>query len=84
MAVRTSFSSNLATMVWMAMRSLGGVSMTDMSRRPMSDMCRVRGMGVADMERTSMCGAHLLEALFVADAEALLFVDDEEAEVLEL
>ena len=29
-------------------------------------------------------GAHLLEALFVADAEALLFVDDEEAEVLEL
>ncbi len=41
-------------------------------------------MGVADMESTSMCGAHLLEALFVADAEALLFVDDEEAEVLEL
>ncbi len=29
-------------------------------------------------------GAHLLEALFVAYAEALLFVDDEEAEVLEL
>ncbi len=29
-------------------------------------------------------GAHLLEALFVADAEALLFVDDEEAEVLKL
>ena len=28
--------------------------------------------------------AHLLQALFVADAEALLFVDDEEAEVLEL
>ena len=28
-------------------------------------------------------GAHLFEALFVADAEALLFVDDEEAEVLE-
>ena len=28
--------------------------------------------------------AHLLEALFVADAEALLFVDDEQAEVLEL
>ena len=31
-----------------------------------------------------MCGAHLFEAFFVADAEALLFVDDEEAEVLEL
>ena len=84
MAVRMSFSSNLATMVWMAMRSLGGVSMTDMSRRPMSDMCSVRGMGVADMARTSISRAHLLEALFVADAEALLFVDDEEAEVLEL
>ena len=41
-------------------------------------------MGVADMASTSMCGAHLLEALFVADAEALLFVDDEQAEVLEL
>ncbi len=41
-------------------------------------------MGVADMERTSICGAHLLEAFFVADAEALLFVDDEQAEVLEL
>jgi len=29
-------------------------------------------------------GAHLLQALLVADAEALFFVDDEEAEVLEL
>ena len=29
-------------------------------------------------------GAHLLDALFVADAEALLFVDDEQAEVGEL
>ena len=29
-------------------------------------------------------GAHLLEALFVADAEALFFVDNEQAEVLEL
>ena len=31
-----------------------------------------------------MCGAHLLEAFFVVDAEALLFIDDEQAEVLEL
>ena len=29
-------------------------------------------------------GAHLLQAFLVADAEALLFVDDEEAEILEL
>ena len=36
------------------------------------------------MASTSICGAHLLEALLVADAEALLLVDDEQAEVLEL
>ncbi len=29
-------------------------------------------------------GAHLLEALFVADAEALLFVNDKKSKVLEL
>ena len=29
-------------------------------------------------------GAQLLEALLVADAEALFFVDDEQTEVLEL
>src|SRR5580704_5056581 len=29
-------------------------------------------------------GAHLFEAFFVADAEALLFIDYEEAEILEL
>ena len=29
-------------------------------------------------------GAHLLEAFLVADAESLLFVNDEEAEILEL
>jgi hypothetical protein len=57
MAERMSFSSNLATMVWMAMRSLGGVSMTLMSRRPTSDMCSVRGMGVADMVSTSIACA---------------------------
>ena len=65
------------------MRSLGGVSMTLISRRPTSDMCSVRGMGVADMASTSICCAQLLQALFVADAEALLFIDDEQAEVLE-
>ena len=84
MAERMSFSSNLATTVWMAMRSLGGVSMTLMSRRPISDMCSVRGMGVADMVSTSTVVAHLLQPLFVANAEALLFIDDEQAEVLKL
>ena len=48
-----SFSSQAATTVWMAMRSLGGVSITLMSRSPTSDMCSVRGIGVADMVSTS-------------------------------
>jgi hypothetical protein len=69
-----------ATTVWMAMRSLGGVSITLMSRRPSMDMCSVRGMGVADMASTSIF-AQLLEALLVAHAEALLLVDDDQAEV---
>ena len=42
-----------ATTVWIARRSLGGVSITLMSRRPSSDMCSVRGIGVADMVSTS-------------------------------
>ncbi len=41
-------------------------------------------MGVADMASTSMWARICFEAFFVADAEALLFVDYEEAEVLEL
>jgi hypothetical protein len=39
--------SNLTTCVWMASRSRGGVSITDMSRMPTSDMFSVRGIGVA-------------------------------------
>ncbi len=45
--------SKWATTVWMASRSLGGVSITDISRKPSSDMCRVRGIGVALMATTS-------------------------------
>ena len=37
----------------MASRSLGGVSITDMSRIPASPICRVRGMGVAERVRQS-------------------------------
>ena len=37
----------------MASRSFGGVSITDMSRMPSSDMCSVRGMGVALIVSTS-------------------------------
>ena len=47
-------------------------------------MCSVRGIGVADMVSTSICAAHLLQPLLVAHAEALLLVDDQQAEVVEL
>ena len=39
----------------MGWRSRGGVSMTVMSRTPESDICRVRGMGVAERVSTSTC-----------------------------
>src|SRR5579885_2775514 len=41
------------TLVWMARRSRGGVSIRDISRRPTRDMCSVRGMGVAERESAS-------------------------------
>ena len=41
-------------------------------------------MGVAESVSTSTCAAHLLDVLLVRHAEALLLVDDEQAEVLEL
>ena len=66
------------------MRSFGGVSITLISRKPTIDMCRVRGIGVADMVSTSTCFAHLLDALFMTDAEALFFIDDQQPEVGEL
>jgi hypothetical protein len=82
---RTSTAeSNFTTFVWIASRSFGGVSITDMSRMPTSDMFNVRGIGVAVIVRTSDLLAHLLDALLVRHAEALLFVDDEQAEVLEV
>ena len=68
----------------MASRSFGGVSMTEMSRMPTSDMCSVRGMGVADIDSTSIAFLICFSFSFCADAEALLFVDDQQADVLEL
>ena len=79
-----SFSSQAATTVWIDRRSLGGVSMTLMSRRPTSDMCSVRGMGVADMVSTSTSLRSCFSRSLWRDAEALLFVDDDEAEIAEL
>ena len=42
-----------STAVCMARRSWGGVSITDMSRMPVNDMCSVLGMGVAVMVKVS-------------------------------
>ena len=58
--------------------------MSDRSRRPLTAICSVRGMGVALSVSTSTLRAQLLDALLVRDAEALLFVDDEQAQVLEV
>ncbi len=58
--------------------------MMDISRMPDSDICRVRGIGVA--VRVSMCTSarRLLQRLLVLDPEVLLLVDDDQAQVLEL
>ena len=55
-----------------------------MSRRPSMDMCSVRGMGVAVIVRMSTLTRKLFEAFLVLDAEPLLFVDDQQAQVLEV
>ncbi len=47
-------------------------------------MCSVRGIGVALMAIASMPLRDFLQPLLVLDAEALLFVDDHEAEILPL
>ena len=47
-------------------------------------MFSVRGMGVADRVRVSTWLAHLPELLLVGHAEALLLVDDQQAQVVEL
>ncbi len=49
----TSSSSYSPTYVFTGRRPSGGVSITEMSRSPASDICSVRGIGVADIEITS-------------------------------
>ena len=58
--------------------------MIDMSRMPTSDMFSVRGIGVALIVSTSTLLAELLDLLLVRDAEALLLVHDQQAEIAEL
>ena len=56
--------------------------MSDMSRTPDSDICMVRGMGVADSVSTSMDSRKFLQPLFVLHAEALLLVDDDQPQIV--
>ena len=58
--------------------------MIDMSRMPTSDMFSVRGIGVAVIVSTSTRFAQLLDPLLVRDAEPLLLVHDQQAEIAEL
>ena len=58
--------------------------MIDMSRMPASDMFSVRGIGVAVIVNTSTRFRICLMRLLVRDAETLLLVDDEQAEIPEL
>ena len=83
MARPITSESNFTTLVWIDSRSLGGVSMIDMSRMPTSDMFSVRGIGVAVIVSTSTLRLQLLELLLVRDAEALLLVDDQQPQVAE-
>ena len=62
---------------------LGAVSISVRSRRPASERCSVRGIGVAVSVSTSDRQLQRLEPLLVPHAEAMLFVDDDQAEVLE-
>ena len=70
-----------------ASRSPGGPAAAsesaEMSRTPESDMCSVRGIGVAESVSTSTVARSSLKCSLCVDAEALLLVDDHQPEVLE-
>ena len=53
-----------------------------MSRSPASDIWSVRGIGVARQREHVDLQAELAQQLLLLDAEALLLVHDQEAEVL--
>ena len=63
-------------------RPSGGVSITEMSRRPASDICSVRGIGVAREREHVHPQPQLAQQLLLLHAEALLLVHDQQAEVL--
>ena len=66
------------------MRSAGGVFSSVRSRMPVRLISSVRGIGVAVSVSTSTSVLSCLICSLWLDAEALLLVDHEQAEVLEL
>ena len=82
-ASRTTSRRNGRTWVCTARRSRGGVSMTDTSRRPeQAEVERARDRRGRQRQHVDR-GLERLELLLLGDAEALLLVDDEQAEVAE-
>ena len=65
-ACRTNSSPNRVTRVSTARRSAGGVSRFEMSRTPNSDMCSVRGIGVAVIVSTSTVERSALSRSFTS------------------
>ena len=80
---RSACRRTAPTKVRIGCRSSGGVAIVDISRMPVTAISSVRGIGVADIVSTSTSAAQRLQVLLVLDAEALLLVDDDQAEVLE-
>ena len=70
--------------VRIARRSTGGVASRLRSRTPVSASCSVRGIGVAVSVSTWTLPRSSLSRSLCADAEVLLLVDDQQAQVLEL
>jgi len=54
-----------------------------LSRRPTSDMCRVRGMGVAERASASTFLRISFKRSLLATPKRLFLVDDHQAEILE-
>ena len=76
--------SNGVTKVRTARRSTGGVAIRLMSRTPVRASCRVRGIGVAVSVSTWTSARSSFSRSLWLDAEMLLLVDDQQAEILEL
>ena len=57
--------------------------MTETSRSPYSVSASVRGIGVAVITRTSGCQSLVAKRRALQHAEPMLFVDDDEAQLLE-